>query len=179
MLYYVQLTGKLPAVLCFAALIPFIIGCGGEKRPSDLPTTYPTVLTVIQDGKPLEGASVNLLPKDTNSRWAASGITDSAGRVDFFTEGKYRGVPEGEYQVTVSKTTTEPSKYEGQEKPADVDPITWSKTLAAEVRIGYRLVDPQYNSRNTTPLTLTVDPKQDENRQIDVGGAYKEQLRRN
>ena len=169
----------LPLPAFFGTLLLFVAGCG-EKLPPDLPKLYPTVVSVIQGGEPLEGANVNLLPKDPNSRWAASGVSNSAGKVDFFTEGKYRGAPEGEYQVTVSKVFAEPSKYDGQEKPSDLDYPTWHKMLQEEnaKRAGYRLVDPKYGDRRTSPLELTVGPQQPKDQQIDVGAVYKEELRR-
>jgi len=153
-------------------LLALSLGCG-EKLPADLPKLYPTRLVIIQDDKPLEGASVHLLPKDTNSRWAAAGKTDSSGRVEFFTEGRYRGVPEGDYQVTVSKTFTEPSQFD-KARPDDIDYATWERMAAQEKRDSYHLVDPVYDSRKTSPLELTVGPKQPKDRQIDVGKAFNQ-----
>ena len=150
----------------------FLVGCG-EQLPPDLPKLYPTRLIIIQDDKPLEGASVNLLPKNPDSRWAAAGRTDSSGRVEFFTEGRYRGVPEGDYQVTVSKTFTEPSQYD-KARPDDIDYATWERLAAQEKRDSYHLVDPVYDSRKSSPLELTVGAKQPKDRQIDVGQAFHE-----
>ena len=177
MLNYIPFcTGKKPFLPLFTvfwgALLTFVIGCG-EKLPPDLPKLYPTRVVIIQENKPLEGASVQLLPKDSNSRWAAAGKTDASGRVDFFTEGRYRGVPEGDYQVTVSKTFTEPSQFD-KARPDDIDYATWERMAAQEKRDSYHLVDPQYDSRRTSTLELSVGPKQPKDRQIDVGKAFNE-----
>lgn len=171
--------GKLSLLLFFTVLggtlLPWVVGCG-EKLPPDLPKLYPTRVLVIQAGKPLEGASVHLLPKDTNSRWAAAGKTDSSGKVEFYTEGRYRGVPEGAYQLTVSKTFTEPSEYD-RARPDDIDYATWERMAAQEKRDSYHLVNPVYDSRKTSPLELTVGPKQPTDRQIDVGEAFNELIK--
>ena len=152
------------------------VGCGGEKLPPDLPKLYPTKVVVIQDGKPLEGANVVLLPKDPDNRWGAAGQTDSSGVVEFYTEGRYRGVPEGEYQLTVSKVYTEPGQYIGQTRPDEIDRQTWDRLIAEEGRKlnSYRLVDPIYDSRKTSPLELSVGPKQPKDQKIDVGKAFNE-----
>jgi len=161
------------ALVC-GALLPFVTGCG-VKLPTDLPKLYPTTLIIIQDDKPLEDAAVQLLPKDPQSRWAAAGRTDSSGKVEFFTEGRYRGVPEGDYQVTVSKIYTEPGRYFGQTRPDDIDKMTWDALVASEKdKIkSYYLVDPVYDSKRTSSLELSVGPKQPKDRQIDVGKAFR------
>ena len=164
------------SVFFFGALLFLSIGCS-EKLPPDLPKLYPTSLTVIQDGKPLEGATVQLLPKDSNSRWAASGRTNASGKVEFFTEGRYRGVPEGDYQVTVSKVFTEPSQY-GAIRPDDAEAAAaWDKGVASEYGKlkSYHLVDPVYDSRKTSSLELNVGSKQQpKDQKIDVGPAFKQ-----
>ena len=160
-------------VALFGTLLLFVVGCG-ETLPPDMPKLYPTKVVIIQDGQPLEGANVQLLPKDPDSRWAAAGRTDSSGAVDFFTEGRYRGVPEGDYQVTVSKVYTEPSKYLGQKRPDDIDYPTWNRMMSEEKLNSYHLIDPVYDSRKTSTLELTVGPKQPKDRQIDVGNAVNE-----
>ena len=163
------------SILVLCAVLSLSIGCS-EKLPPDLPKLYPTSLIVIQDGKPLEGATVQLLPRDTNSRWAAAGRTDASGKVEFFTEGRYRGVPEGDYQVTVSKVFTEPSQY-GAIRPEDPEAAAaWDKGVAGEAGKlkSYHLVDPVYGSRRTSPLELNVSPKQPKGREIDVGKAFNQ-----
>ena len=163
-------------VFFIASLLQLVIGCRGEKLPPDLPKLYPTSLVFVQESVPLEGANVILLPKDQNSRWSAAGVTDSSGKVEFFTEGRYRGVPEGEYQLIVSKVFTEPSQYLGKERPADVDRQTWDGLIAGERLNSYHLVDTTYGARRTSPLELSVGPKQPKDRQIDVGKAIKEPI---
>ncbi|MCL2348127.1 MAG: carboxypeptidase-like regulatory domain-containing protein [Planctomycetaceae bacterium] len=164
--------------LFLGALLFLSFGCS-EKLPPDLPKLYPTSVIVIQDGKPLEGATVQLLPKDSKSRWAAGGKTDTSGKVEFFTEGHYRGVPEGDYKVTVSKIFTEPSQY-GSIRPDGAEAAAaWDKGVASEYGKlkSYLLVDPVYDSRKTSPLELNVGPKQPKERQIDIGKAFNQLIK--
>ena len=181
MLTYIQFITKTFPVkrlfpVAFIASLLLIVGCG-ERLPPDLPRLYPTAVIIVQEDKALEGATVVLHPKDPDSRWGATGLTDASGRVDFFTEGRYRGVPEGEYQLTVSKVFTEPSQYLGQERPAGMDDHTWDSLIAGERLNSYNLVDTTYGSRRTSPLELSVGPGQPRDRQFDVGPAINEYIR--
>ncbi len=164
------------AILFSIVFFLYISGCG-TNLPSDLPKLYPVSLVITQDGSVLEGATVQLLPQDSASRWSAMGKTDSTGKVDFYTEGRYLGVPEGNYKVVVFKVFTEPSKYVGKERPADIDYGTWDKMIANERRVSYHQVNPLYDSRQTTPLELMVGPKQEKDRSIDVGQAINERIK--
>ena len=163
--------------ICFIALFFLLISGCAPRLPSDLPKLHPVRLVITQDGTLLEGATVQLLPQDPESRWSAMGKTDSDGKVDFYTEGRYPGVPEGNYKVVVFKVFTEPSKYVGKERPADIDYGTWDKMIANERRVSYHQVNPLYDSRQTTPLELTVGPKQEKDRMIDVGKAINERIK--
>ena len=59
----------------------FLHGCGGQKLPEGMPKLTPVNLIVMQDGTPLDGAVVSLIPTD-NSRWNAGGVTDRLLRVE-------------------------------------------------------------------------------------------------
>src|SRR5215469_1486493 len=81
-----------------------IAGCtGGEKLP-----TVPASGTVTYNGEPLEGATVNFLPKtQAEGAKGAAGQTDSRGRFSVQTYlGGERATPgalPGDYAVSVSK----------------------------------------------------------------------------
>ncbi|GHT44480.1 hypothetical protein FACS189454_01970 [Planctomycetales bacterium] len=77
-------------------------GCGQRGLPG-MPKLYPATLTVFQDGKPLENASVVLINVDPSSTWSAGGQTDANGIVRLQTMGQFKGIPEGTYSVAVSK----------------------------------------------------------------------------
>jgi hypothetical protein len=151
-------------LICFS-------GCG-EPQPADLPKLYPAVLTVIQDGKPLADATVQLVPQ-TDSKWSAVGVTDSYGKVEFFTQGKYKGVPEGTYIVLVSKLFTEPSQYAGKPQPADIAYDKWQEMLGSEKLKSFHLVDTKFNDKSTSPLEWTTGQK---NNIVDVGKSIREEI---
>lgn len=90
-----------PAFLLLALLS--FSGCSNEQKPADLPTLHPVELTVIQDGKPLEGATVLLMPTGTSTRFSSSAVTDKSGVAAIKTDAKYPGAPEGKYKVCISK----------------------------------------------------------------------------
>jgi hypothetical protein len=90
------LLGLLP-VFCFC-----LLGC--NHKPSSLPKTYSvTGLVVYKDGKPVAGGSI-FFRSVTDTSFAASGDIDKDGKFSLSTvkdNEKVRGVPEGEYRVTV------------------------------------------------------------------------------
>lgn len=79
-----------------------VVGCSGES----FPRTYPVSGVVTYDGKPVEKATVNLVPTTADGR-SASGETDGDGK---FTVTTYlspthspAGALPGDYLVTVVK----------------------------------------------------------------------------
>ena len=92
-----------PYHLAALATVMILTGCGG----SEFPATYPVTGTVNYKSKPLDGATVTLVPKDLAGR-SASGITDADGKFALSTyfgpEHSPTGALPGEYAVTVSKS---------------------------------------------------------------------------
>ncbi len=86
-----------------ALTLASIVGCGGPKKPADLPELFPCSITIIQDGQPLEGASVQLNDPSSSSRFVVGGTTDEKGVAVIRTDGQYPGAPVGKYKVLVSK----------------------------------------------------------------------------
>jgi hypothetical protein len=90
------LFGLLP-VLCFC-----LLGC--NSKLSSLPKTYSVTGSVVyKDGKPVAGGSI-FFRSVTDSSFAASGDIDKDGKFVVMTvkdNEKVRGLPEGEYRVTV------------------------------------------------------------------------------
>lgn len=82
-------------------------GRWGDPWKAKMPRTYAASGTVTYRGKPLEGATVVFHPLGgvAESRRAAAGVTDSAGRFVMTTLKPRDGVAAGGYQVTVEKTT--------------------------------------------------------------------------
>ena len=131
-------------------------GCG-ESRPAGMPRLYPATITITQEGTPLDGALVQLIPEDSaNSSWGPGGTTDASGRVVLQTNGKYKGAPLGEYKVTVSKKEKEPHPNPelqgGQEFRKYLAILKTLKT--------YSFVEPQYGSIKDTPLNIEITAKE-------------------
>lgn len=163
-------------LLISGCLLAIVIGCG-EPRPEGLPELYPATITVTQDGSPLAGAAVTLLPQDAAlARWPAGGTTDSSGVVTLHTYSTYPGAPAGTFKVTVSKTTTE-----GEPRPthpgADATPAELSaydramKTGNFEV---FQVVAAEHRMPSTTKLSIDVTPSGPNQFTLDVGPAVKE-----
>jgi hypothetical protein len=159
-------------ILLLAFVVLCAAGCG-ERLPSGLPKVYPVSLIIVQEGTPLADATVSLIPKNTESSWSATGVTDASGKAEFYTQGKYKGVPADDYKIVVLKTFTEPSQYAGQGKPADVDYMEWQNKLGAEKLRSYNLVEEKYCDRSMTPLELHVDADGVKNKQIEAGKAVR------
>ncbi len=133
-----------------------VVGCGGQKKPADLPELYPCKITVIQDGKPLEGASVILNDPSGSSRFVMASITDAKGVATLKTDGKYAGVPEGKYKVLISKA------FIPESDPNDVPPEDpearkeYDKRMAELNAQQADTVELQYKRPMTTPLEIEV-----------------------
>ena len=148
-------------LLCLAFSI---CGCDKTPKPDGLPDLSPLTIAVTQDGSPLAEASVCLNP--VSGTWNAIGKTDATGKVALYTQGRYVGVAEGTYKVTVVKDDTDSS---GTPSEASNDPNVFAPAQA------FSLVEIQYRDIETTPLTLQVSKGQ-KTATVDVGKAVREKL---
>ncbi|MGL6195669.1 MAG: carboxypeptidase-like regulatory domain-containing protein [Thermoguttaceae bacterium] len=156
---------KIVLVIAFL-LLPTFIGCG-PKVPADMPKLYPCTVVITQDNQPLEGAVVTLFHQDPSlQKWTAGGLTDVSGKVVLKTQGRYDGVAEGDYKVTVTKTEVEPGILLNAETEEAIPGKTWT------------LVEPTYGNVAFTTLKLNV-PKKKVSETFDVGSAIKEEMRSN
>jgi hypothetical protein len=84
----------------FALAATLATGCGSGE-----PSLVPVVGTVSQNGKPLDGASVEFIPSDASQPQTPGGdVTDGVGKYT----AKYRGntgLSPGKYKVTVRKAS--------------------------------------------------------------------------
>ncbi|MDR3233707.1 MAG: carboxypeptidase-like regulatory domain-containing protein [Planctomycetaceae bacterium] len=148
-------------------------GCG-QKLPDGMPKPYPVTITIIQDGKPLAGASVALAPKNVTAgqRYTAGAVTNTSGQAVIQTLSKYRGVIPGEYQITVLKTEFEvkPLDVAARVVPKGIDKD--NPSLPKESVEGYYTVDMKYSTVSTTPESITVETKSNR-KTIDVGKAVR------
>lgn len=130
-----------------------LLGCGGEKKPADLPELFPTKVTIIQDGKPLEGASVTL--NNDQTRFMVGGITNETGVAELKTEGKWKGAPAGHYKVLVSKIFV--PEVSNEVPPEDPEARKEFDKKLAEINAQQaQTVDVKFNRPAQTPLELDV-----------------------
>ena len=146
-------------ILFLMAILPFV-GCAQDMtRPVDMPKLVSCTVTILSEGKPLPDAQVTFHSDDPTFKWAPGNVTDSAGKAQMVTYGRFFGVVEGEYAVTVSKLERE-----------TFDPANPPR----QVKV-YTLTDAEYTDPKTTPLNITVRGKTNET--FDVGALGNTLLR--
>jgi len=141
------------------------VGCQKKDRPSDMPDLVKIKIVLTQDGQPLTGALVNMIPTDEASKYPSGGVSDDKGICEPRTRGKFQGAPAGTYDVTVSKQTTEetgnmiPGALPGQEIPE-------TKT--------FNIVDAKYGK----PGELKLEVKSDGEKTFtfELGAPVKEEI---
>ena len=163
--------------ICAALVLAFFSfslgGCGGEKLPDGMPKLHPTVITVIQDGSPLEGAAVALISADPSNSWSSTGLTDAAGKAEVRVQGTYAGAVPGKYYILITKSETDPSKLVAPNP--DTDPQGYSRYMeesAKEVLNSYSLIDAKYGRISADAETLEVIAGKNE-KTVDVGAAVR------
>ena len=159
----------------FVSLIPWLLvaflmtGCHRDPRPAGMPKLYPASITVTQEGTPLGGAMVQLIPEDSaNSRWGPSGLSDASGIVVLRTNGRYPGAPLGTYKVVVSKQEFEPHPHPEWANLPEDDPNHWKYVQIVENLKAYEVVDRKCGSIADTPLRIEVTAKE-KTYSVDVG----------
>lgn len=147
---------SLTALVCLGG----VVGCGRPK-PDGMPKLVPCSVKVIQDGAPLEEATVTFHGPD-GFKWAVSGTTDANGVAKMHTHGAYPGAPEGEFKVTITKNVVE---------TAAIDPNA-SASVTVSGGSSYDLVDASFKTKDSTPLSIVVSGKTSE--EFDVGAAVRD-----
>jgi hypothetical protein len=131
-------------------------GCGQSNL-----VTVKGVVTL--DGKPVEGAFVKFVPKQTTGATSheATAVTDASGNFSLGTlkdgDGAWRGV----YKVCVQKIMIDPAdQAKVPDLPAETDPKKADAATRAQVMraMKYRknIFPKEYMNANTTPLEKTV-----------------------
>jgi hypothetical protein len=157
--------------LLSAIVLPFA-GCGGEKLPAGMPPPVPCEIVVTQDGQPLEGAIVRLVPTD-GSEWNSLGRTDASGKMTAYTLDRYKGAVPGKYKVAVSKTEQDaPSGPELSFEERQKMILQGQTPPEAPMPASYNLVEVQYADVTTTPLEIEVK-KGSPSHKVDVGKAVR------
>ena len=156
-----QLMKKL--ILPLLLTVTSFAGCAKDTRPKDFPPLFPCAITITQDGKPLEGATVNLVPMEgTDSKYQASATTGADGKAVIKTYG-YDGTPAGKFKVCVWKTLTESGGKTTDGYGEEID----------APGIEYRTVEEIYSDAKTTPHEIEVVGKDTAPVSFDVGKSVK------
>jgi hypothetical protein len=122
-------------ILLLGFCLAVLVGC--SQRPADMPDLYNVTITVMMDGKPLEGALISCVPENKGT-WFSGGTTDVNGQVRPRTRGRYNGIPLGNFKAIVIKT------------------IPRESSTPEKVRF-VRLVHSRFGDLATTPLTCTIE----------------------
>lgn len=157
--------------LFFAVLFLSVMGCA-KPMPEGLEKLYPVELTIVQEGVPLDGATVSLASLDSSLNFALGGKTNAEGKLTLYTQGKYLGIPAGKYKVRVLKIAqTElpprPATLSGPEFEA------WRKQTAGMKVESWSVIEKQYSELGTTPLELEVTGKTTSTFDVGKPGKYK------
>jgi 5-hydroxyisourate hydrolase-like protein (transthyretin family) len=147
-----------------SAMLLMILGCKDKPQPEDLPKLYPCIVTITQDGKPLEDAAVELIAEDqSNAKYQPVTKTDTEGKAVMSTYG-YKGAPAGKYKVVISKKIDDDFVY-GTSSTGDKEVQKYNT---------YRTVEPKYSDSKTTPHEIEVTGKEKTvEATFDVGKAIK------
>ena len=146
---------KRTAIILCLVIPVFALGCSRENRPEGLPKLYPTTIRIMMDGKPLDGASVNLVSENTG-QWLVSGQTNGNGIVEILTHGQFKGAPVGNYAVCVKKTHWEEGPTSKTPMPTEpFEQTAYRKKVELE-RKAYEAVEASFSAQATTPLKMEV-----------------------
>lgn len=136
-------------LITFVVILAFQAGCSKDpNRPDDLPKLYPVRITVTQEEKPLEGATVTLSSKTPMKYGSCSAETNASGVAVLKTYG-FCGVPVGQYAVTVEKRG-----IEGARESTTEDGLT----IQSGGKV-FQYVDTQYTNENSSPCSIDVTEK--------------------
>lgn len=151
-----------------------LCGCGKkQKLPDGIPDLQPTTITITQDNKPLEGASIAFLPIEASNSWNAGGITDATGKAIIKTLSKYDGVAAGEYRILITKREAEANTTVVPDQ--NTDPEGYSKYMresSQKKTVDYDLIDPKFSKISSNTETINVTTGTNE-KTIDVGKAVR------
>jgi hypothetical protein len=136
-------------LIYYTMLSLFLVGCSRSSVPNDLPKLYPCTITITQDGKPLEKATVELFSSEGQAKYKSVTITNPQGVAIMSTYG-YQGTPIGKYKVVVSKDIEDDFIY-GMSS-------TGTKEVTASTL--YRTVEAQYSDAKTTPHEIEITGKE-------------------
>jgi 5-hydroxyisourate hydrolase-like protein (transthyretin family) len=138
--------------------ILFFFGC--QPRPKGMPEVVPCAITVLKNGKPLEGIDVALHKLEGNGSLSMMAFTNSQGVAKIHTHlttYKKSGAPVGNYKITIDK----PVKYPEEENHPEYSLKQLEAYLAkreAEIE-KLRIIPKKLTHVSTTPFEINVEPQ--------------------
>ncbi|MDR2115051.1 MAG: hypothetical protein LBP87_01595 [Planctomycetaceae bacterium] len=148
-------------IVCFSFLL-FSAGCNrGRVRPEGLPKLHQCVIHLTQEGIPLSGASVLFLPVSPSQgkHWTVSGFSDETGKTEIYTNGYFRGSPQGEFKIIVTKTETVVPPFPDI-MPTDPREIVKLERMIEKGTKVYKVISDEFTTEETTPLKIIVPTKE-------------------
>lgn len=145
---------KMLVWIALMTTISFVSGCQKQKLPQDMPELVPFEITVVQDGKPLAGAAVEL--KSDTVAYVVDGRTDDLGKIKLKTNGQYPGIPKGEYVALVTKNVPTKSQYADVVPTSDEEADAIAKKKKNEYVPTHCYVEKKFADVKTSGLTVSV-----------------------
>jgi hypothetical protein len=149
---------------CFALVIAgIVLGLGCPQQGASGPKTYAVTGTVMQDGKPVDGATVTFVPAGEGK--SATGVTDASGKYTLTTSKAGDGAAAGQYGVKIVKyeggeaETAAGGGGGGQEGEAGIGPempSDYGGAAKASEGAPTNVLPSQYESPDTSQLSATV-----------------------
>jgi len=145
-------------------------GCGGPAKPDGLPVLHPCKITIVQSGKPLDDAIVQLYGVNNSVPWTVIGVTNSFGVAVIKTQAQFVGAPEGEYVVTVTKNIQDKSQFPASPPKDKQEAEKWYDAKERERLAVHSFVSSEFTSPIETALRMTVTSNSKQNMEtFDVG----------
>lgn len=155
---------RVSVVAMMLVVSPLVIaGCSVEKFPE----TYPVTGILTFEDKPVEGASISLVPKGMGGH-SAGATTDAEGKFSvttyFSAQAVHEGAASGEYAITVSKKSV-------QAVPEGTDSEDPQELMAAFMKNGppKDLLPITFQSPETTTLSVSVNDTPPEPLDLNLG----------
>ncbi len=163
---------NLTCLILLALCASFLTACKKDSRPDGLPDLYPISIKILQEGAPLEGASVTLVSGDAAlMKWPTGGVTNAEGIAVMNTYG-FEGAPAGNFKVTVAKMVEEGGAATEEEAAQAMIEGTAINSKMVD------LVDPTFKYDSKTPFTVDVQAsKENPTPEFDVGAAVHQEVR--
>lgn len=127
-----------------------VFGCN-QRLPDNMPRLYPLTVTVTQEGRTLDDATVALTALDEGNPWTSGSRTDKNGVATIRTHGRYDGVPAGKYKVCIKKILVE-----GDPPPSEMELFENPGMPRGKPQELYHVVPLNFNDPEKTPFEVEV-----------------------